>query len=95
MVVSVSYVKLYVNYLGTLSKNEPSFDLATHLYRISGVDFTEIDGLNVLTVQSILSEVGLSPEAFGQGNVLHPGLDFVLKIVSPEVKLNRFEHARS
>jgi transposase len=50
-----------------VSKNEPSFDLATHLYRISGVDFTEIDGLNVLTVQSILSEVGLSPEAFGTG----------------------------
>jgi len=47
------------------SKNDPSFDLATHLYRITGVDFTKIDGLNVLTVQTILSEVGLNPEAFG------------------------------
>ncbi len=47
------------------SKNEPSFDLTTHLYRITGVDFTEIDGLNVLTVQSIISEAGLNPEAFG------------------------------
>ena len=47
------------------SKNEPSFDLATHLYHIAGVDFTKIDGLNVLTVQTILSEAGLDPEAFG------------------------------
>jgi len=47
------------------SKNDPSFDLGTHLYRITGVDFTKIDGLNVLTVQSILTEVGLNPEAFG------------------------------
>jgi transposase len=47
------------------SKNDPSFDLGYHLYRITGVDFTKIDGLNVLTVQSILTEVGLNPEAFG------------------------------
>jgi transposase len=47
------------------SKNDPSFDLATHLYRLTGVDFTEIDGLNVLTVHTVLSEVGLDPEAFG------------------------------
>ena len=29
------------------------FDLRSHLYRITGVDFTLIDGLNVLTVQKI------------------------------------------
>jgi hypothetical protein len=34
-------------------------DLRTHLYRISGVDFTAIDGLGILTVQTIISEVGL------------------------------------
>lgn len=44
--------------------NQPSFDLRTHLYRISGVDFTQIDGLGVLTVQTILSEVGLDPTRF-------------------------------
>lgn len=44
--------------------NEPVFDLRTHLYRISGVDFTQIDGLGVLTVQTILSEVGLDPSRF-------------------------------
>ena len=44
--------------------NEPAFDLRTHLYRISGVDFTAIDGLGVLTVQTIISEVGLDPSRF-------------------------------
>ena len=46
------------------SGNAPNFDLRTHLYRISGVDFTRIDGLGVLTVQTILSEVGLDPKRF-------------------------------
>jgi len=44
--------------------NEPAFDLRTHLYRICGIDFTQIDGLGVLTVQTILSEVGLDPSRF-------------------------------
>ncbi len=44
--------------------NGPSFDLHSHLYRITGVDFTTIDGLDVLTVQTIISEVGLDPSKF-------------------------------
>ncbi|MGF2036859.1 transposase [Nostoc sp. ChiVER01] len=31
---------------------------------MSGVDFTRVDGLGVLTVQIILSEVGLDPSRF-------------------------------
>jgi len=42
-------------------KDGPLVDLRAHLYRITGVDFTQID---VLTVQTILSETGLSPDAF-------------------------------
>lgn len=45
-------------------KNECAVDLQTELYRITGVDFTEIDGLDVLSVNTILSEVGLKSEAF-------------------------------
>jgi transposase len=52
-------------YKSSRSKNDPSFNLGYHLYRITGVDFTEIDGLDVLTVHTILTEVGLDPEAFG------------------------------
>lgn len=45
-------------------RHEPNFDLRSHLYRISGVDFTQIEGLGVLTVQGILCEVGLDPARF-------------------------------
>lgn len=44
--------------------NQPGFDLRTHLYRMSGIDFTQIDGMGILTVQTILSEVGLDPSRF-------------------------------
>ena len=44
--------------------NEPAFNLKSHLHRISGVDFTRINGLGVLTVQTILSEVGLDSSRF-------------------------------
>jgi transposase len=44
--------------------NAPHFDLRGHLYRISGVDFTQIQGLDASSVYTILSEVGLDPSAF-------------------------------
>lgn len=40
------------------SKNEPAFDLHHCLYQLTGVDLTRIDGLDVLTVQQILTETG-------------------------------------
>lgn len=40
------------------SKNEPDFDLHRHLFQITGVDLTRIDGLDVLTVQQIITETG-------------------------------------
>ena len=44
--------------------NAPNFDLSTHLYRISGVDFTQVDGLGALTVLTLLSELGLDSTRF-------------------------------
>ncbi len=44
--------------------NHPIFDLHFFLYQIAGVDFTLIDGLDALTVQTISSEVGLDPGRF-------------------------------
>ncbi|MFH0844112.1 MAG: IS110 family transposase [Pseudomonadota bacterium] len=44
--------------------NAPHFDLRSHLYRVTGVDFTQIHGLDVSSVCSIVSEVGLDPNAF-------------------------------
>ncbi|WP_375319089.1 IS110 family transposase [Candidatus Tisiphia endosymbiont of Oplodontha viridula] len=41
------------------SKNAPKFDLQQSLYNAAGVDFTAIPGLSELSVQTIVSEVGL------------------------------------
>ncbi len=35
-----------------------AFDLRDELYRVSGVDLTAIDGINILTAQTLLAEVG-------------------------------------
>ena len=54
------------------SKNEqepsdgiPRFDLKTHLHRIFGVDLTRIPGINILTTQTLLAEVGPDLSRFG------------------------------
>ncbi len=38
--------------------NKPYFDLRAELYKMAGVDLTQIDGVDVLTAQTVLSEVG-------------------------------------
>jgi transposase len=44
---------------GKPRKNQAHFDLATALFRIVGVDLTAIDGIDALTAQKIISEIGL------------------------------------
>ena len=39
-------------------KNQAYFDLASALYRMTGVDLTQIDGVDELTIQKVLSETG-------------------------------------
>ena len=41
------------------SKHQPRFDLRGQLYRITGVDLTQIDGVDVQTGQTVISEVGV------------------------------------
>jgi transposase len=40
-------------------KNQAHFDLATELYRTVGVDLTAIDGIDALTAQKVIAEIGL------------------------------------
>ena len=40
-------------------KNQANFDLASSLYRTVGVDLTAIDGIDALTAQTVIAEVGL------------------------------------
>ena len=41
------------------SGNAPEFDLRFYLYQITGVDLTQIDGLDALGVQKIIAETGV------------------------------------
>ena len=40
-------------------KNDPDFDLRSHLYQTCGVDLTRVDGLDSILVQDIISEIGV------------------------------------
>lgn len=49
---------------GSRSKNEPSYDARTSLYQVTGVDLVAISGLNTITVQTIVSEIGTDMTAW-------------------------------
>ena len=38
--------------------NAPSFDIRAHLYRMTGVDLTRVDGIDGFTVLKVISEIG-------------------------------------
>jgi len=46
------------------SKNAPQFDLRSELYRITGIDWAQINGIDVLTAQTVVSEVGADLNSF-------------------------------
>lgn len=39
--------------------NAPAFDLRTYLYQATGVDLTQVDGIDALTTHNVLCEIGL------------------------------------
>jgi len=43
---------------GKRRKNQAHFDVASELYRVVGVDLTQIDGIDALTAQKVLVEIG-------------------------------------
>ena len=53
-------------------RNELRFDLRTHLYRIFGVDLTEVPGLNPLTANTLLTEIGPDLSRFANASAF-PG----------------------
>jgi transposase len=46
------------------SKNAPQFDLRTELYRITGIDWSQVNGIDVLTAQTVIAECGADLSAF-------------------------------
>jgi transposase len=45
-------------------KNQPTFDLQAELIRVMGVDLTRIDGIKLMTAQTIYAELGADLSAF-------------------------------
>jgi hypothetical protein len=46
------------------SRNAPSFDLRSELYRITGIDWSQINGIDGLTAQTVIAEAGADLSAF-------------------------------
>jgi len=46
------------------SKNAPQFELRTELYRITGIDWAQVNGLDVLTAQTVMAEAGADLNEF-------------------------------
>jgi transposase len=44
--------------------NDPAFDLREELYRITGVDLTDVPGINAVTAHTIISEIGTDASRF-------------------------------
>ena len=42
-------------------RHEPAFDLRSELYHLAGVDLPDVTGLDVVTVQVVLTETGVDP----------------------------------
>ena len=64
----------------------PQFDLGRELHRISGVDLTRIDGIDVGVAQSVISEVGLDMTRWKTEAHSPPGSGCVRIIASPEAR---------
>ena len=52
------------------SRYMPQFPLSGELLRITGVDLTQIDGMNVMTAQTLISEIGLDMSRWKNGGAL-------------------------
>lgn len=83
-------------------KNKPLFDARSHLYRMTGVDLTAVDGIDTLTILKIISEIGLdmtrwpTDKHFGSWLGLSPGSKVSGgKVISSKTKkcANRAAHA--
>jgi transposase len=44
--------------------NAPKFDLGSELYRLTGVDWSQVDGIDVQVAQTVIAEVGTNLHAF-------------------------------
>jgi transposase len=46
------------------SRNAPKFDVREHLFKVCGVDLTRIDGIDITTAMTVISEIGVDMSRF-------------------------------
>jgi transposase len=46
------------------SRNAPAFDLRSELYRLTGIDWAQVNGIDVLTAQTVITEAGADLSEF-------------------------------
>ena len=57
-------------------KNHPQFDVREQLFRTTGTDLTQIEGIDVLTAMTVISEAGWDRANGPAKTILLPGYDF-------------------
>ena len=67
-------------------KNRIGFDLETELARVMGADLTVIDGVKLMTIQTIYSELGPDLSAFPVRTILPPGSCLRPNVTSVDAK---------
>jgi transposase len=70
-------------------RNEMRFDLRTHLYRIYGVDLTEVPGINALTAHVLFAEIGPDLSRFANGPAFASWLGYVQTTGSAAARSSR------
>lgn len=75
--------------------NELRFDLRTHLYRIYGVDLTEVPGINALTAHVLFAEIGSDLSRLASGPASPRGWAYALTTGSAAARSFRFRPALS
>lgn len=74
--------------------NDPRFDLRGELYRIAGVDLTDIPGVSAITAQVIPAEVGPTVSRFRNASAFASWLGLCPERESVAARFYRARHAR-
>jgi transposase len=68
------------------SKNAPTFDLRSELYRLTGIDGAQVNGIDVLTAQTVIAEAGMDLGLFLARSTSPVGWDYALPMSAVEAR---------
>ena len=71
-------------------KTSPDFEVHAYLYAMTGVDLTQIDGIDSLTALKIISEIGLEMTRWPTGKHFASWLGYVRATTAPVANATRY-----